>query len=76
MLGSVRERQHEMQHRFADGAHDRTGLMDKAAFLDPVIDQQSGFAVIPPPVGHGAYLSVDDPLAKAGKGSQEPPRQF
>jgi putative transposase len=42
-----------MKHLFADGAHDRTKLMDKAAFLDFIIkivrrsDPQLGCAVIP-----------------------------
>ncbi len=41
------------EHLFADGAYDRTTLMDKAATLDFVVEvvcrreQQTGFAVLP-----------------------------
>ena len=41
------------KHLFADGAYDRTRLMDKEAFLDFVVEivrrsnKQAGFAVIP-----------------------------
>ena len=42
-----------MKHLFADGAYDRLKLMDKAAYLDFVIeiirrsDDQKGFEVLP-----------------------------
>ena len=42
-----------MKHLFADGAYDRLKLMDKAAYLDFVIeiirrcDHQKGFQVLP-----------------------------
>ena len=42
-----------MKHLFADGAYDRKGMMDKAAFLDFVVeiirrsDDQKGFQVLP-----------------------------
>lgn len=42
-----------MKHLFADGAHDRLKLMDKASYLDFVIevirrsDGQKGFRVLP-----------------------------
>lgn len=42
-----------MKHLFADGGHDRTQLMDKAAFLDFTVeivrraDQEPGFKVVP-----------------------------
>ena len=42
-----------MKHLFADGAYDRLKLMDKAAYLDFVIeiirrsDEQKGFQVLP-----------------------------
>ena len=42
-----------MKHLFADGAYDRLQLMDKAAYLDFVIevirrsDDQKGFQVLP-----------------------------
>jgi putative transposase len=53
ILESIRQRWPWLKHLFADGAYDRTKLMDKAAFLDFVIeivrrsDAQAGFAVIP-----------------------------
>ena len=53
ILDSIRKRWPWLKHLFADGAYDRTRLMDKAAFLDFVIeivrrsDKQVGFAVIP-----------------------------
>lgn len=52
ILGSVRKRWPWLKHRFADGAYDRTTLMDKAAFLDFSIeivrrpDTAEGFDVI------------------------------
>jgi hypothetical protein len=51
-----------VKHLFADGAYDRLKLMDKAAYLDFVIeiirrsDDQKGFQVLP-------HLRLDDPLA-------------
>jgi transposase len=53
ILEGIRKRWPWLKHLFADGAYDRTKLMDKAAFLDFVIeivrrsDAQAGFAVIP-----------------------------
>ena len=53
ILDGIRKRWPWLKHLFADGAYDRTRLMDKAAFLDFVIevvrrsDPGSGFAVIP-----------------------------
>jgi putative transposase len=53
ILGAIRKRWQWLKHLFADGAYDRTALMDKAAFLGFVIevvrrcDNTSGFAVIP-----------------------------
>jgi putative transposase len=53
ILEGIRKRWPWLKHLFADGAYDRTNLMDKAAFLDFVIeivrrsDAQAGFAVIP-----------------------------
>ena len=53
ILDGVRKRSPRLKHRFADGAYDRTRLMNKAAFLDLVIDivrrsdKQCGFEVIP-----------------------------
>lgn len=42
-----------MKHLFADGAYDRLNLMDKAAYLDFVVEMirrsndQKGFEVLP-----------------------------
>ena len=53
ILAGIRKRWPWLKHLFADGTYDRTRLLDKAAFLDFVIeavrrsDPQSGFAVIP-----------------------------
>ena len=53
ILDSIRKRWPWLKHLFADGAYDRTKLMDKAAFLDFVIeivrrsDASAGFVVIP-----------------------------
>ena len=53
ILDGIRKRWPWLEHLFADGAYDRTRLMEKAAFLDFVVeivrrsDKQSGFAVIP-----------------------------
>src|ERR1700727_1313508 len=53
ILDGVRKRWPSLKHLFADGAYDRTQLMDKAAFLDFTIqvvkrsDTAKGFEVIP-----------------------------
>jgi transposase len=53
ILDALRTRWPWLKHLFADGAYDRTQLMDKAAFLDFVIevvrriDTESGFKVLP-----------------------------
>jgi transposase len=53
ILDGVRKRWPWLKHLFADGAYDRTQLMDKAAFLDSTIqvvkrsDTAKGFEVIP-----------------------------
>ena len=53
ILDATRKRWPWIKHLFADGAYDRTRLMDKAAFLDFVveivrrIDQDPGFKVLP-----------------------------
>jgi transposase len=53
ILDAVRKRWPWLKHLFADGAYDRTQLMDKAAFLDFVIeivrriDKEPGFKVLP-----------------------------
>jgi transposase len=53
ILEAIRKRWPWVKHLFADGAYDRLKLMDKAAFLDFVIevikrsDDQKGFQVLP-----------------------------
>ena len=53
ILDGIRKRWPWLKHLFADGAYDRTQLMDKAAFLDFVIevvrrmDKEAGFKVLP-----------------------------
>ena len=53
ILDAIRKRWPWVKHLFADGAYDRTQLMDKAAFLDFVIevvrriDNEPGFKVLP-----------------------------
>ena len=53
ILDAIRRRWPWIKHLFADGAYDRTRLLDKAAFLDFVIeivrriDREPGFKVLP-----------------------------
>ena len=53
ILDGIRKRWPWVKHLFADGAYDRLKLMDKAAYLDFVIeiirrsDDQKGFEVLP-----------------------------
>jgi len=53
ILDAIRKRWPWIKHLFADGAYDRTQLMDKATFLDFVIevvrriDSEPGFKVLP-----------------------------
>src|ERR1700678_1752098 len=53
ILAGIRKRWPWVKHLFADGAYDRLKLMDKAAYLDFVIeiirrsDDQKGFMVLP-----------------------------
>ena len=53
ILEAIRKRWPWLKHLFADGAYDRAKLMDKAAFLDFVIEivrrmeDQKGFEVLP-----------------------------
>jgi len=53
ILDAIRTRWPWLKHLFADGAYDRARLMDKAAFLDFVveivrrIDSEEGFKVLP-----------------------------
>ena len=54
ILDGIRKRWPWVKHLFADGAYDRLKLMDKAAYLDFVVeiirrsDDQKGFQVLPP----------------------------
>ena len=53
ILDAIRKRWPWVKHLFADGAYDRLKLMDKAAYLEFVIevirrsDKQAGFKVLP-----------------------------
>jgi transposase len=53
ILAAIRKRWPWLKHLFADAGHDRTKLMDKAAFLDFVVaivrrpDAAKGFEVAP-----------------------------
>jgi putative transposase len=53
ILDAIRKRWPWLKHLFADGAYDRTQLMDKAAFFDFVIEvvrrinDEPGFRVLP-----------------------------
>lgn len=53
ILDAIRKRWPWVRHLFADGAYNRTALMDKARFLDFVVevvrrtDQEPGFKVVP-----------------------------
>ena len=53
ILDSIRKRWPWLKHLFADGAYERTKLMDKAAFLDFIIeivrrvDLEPGLKVLP-----------------------------
>ena len=53
ILDAIRKRWPWVKHLFADGAYDRLKLMDKAAYLDFVVeiirrsDRQKGFEVLP-----------------------------
>ena len=64
ILDGVRKRWPWLKHLFADGAYDRTQLMDKAAFRDFTVqvvkrsDAAVGFQVIP-----RTHVRLDDPLA-------------
>ncbi len=53
ILDAVRKRRLWLKHVFADGAYDRTNLLDKAMFRDFVLeivrraDKDAGFKVLP-----------------------------
>ena len=53
ILAAIRKRWPWLKHLFADGAYDRTQLIDKAQFLNFIIeivrrsDDQSGFQILP-----------------------------
>lgn len=72
MLDAVRKRWPQVKHLFADGAYDRTALMDRAATLDFVIEvvrrneQQTGLYRVAPTLGRGAHLRLDGSLASIG----------
>lgn len=77
ILDSVRKRWPWLKHLFADGAYDRTKLMDKATFLDFTVeiirrsDTAQGFEALPRrwvverTFGWMTRWWMDDPLAPA-----------
>lgn len=64
ILEGIRKRWPWVKHLFANGAYDRTKLMDKAAFLDFTIevvrrcDDQAGFKVLPGRAGWSSAPSA------------------
>jgi len=68
ILDGVRKRWPWLKHLLADGAYDRTQLMDKAALRDFVIeivrrcDTEPGFKVLPR-LGGRAHVRLDDQMA-------------
>ncbi|MER9645328.1 transposase [Mesorhizobium sp. M0239] len=68
ILNGIRKRWPWVKHLFADGAYDRLKLMDKAAYLDFVVeiirrsDDQKGFEVLPRRGGRRAHLRLDDKI--------------
>ena len=69
ILDGIRKRWPWVKHLFADGAYDRLKLMDKAAYLDFVVeiirrsDDQKGLPGPATPLGRRAHLRLDDPMA-------------
>jgi len=69
ILDGIRKRWPWVRHLFADGAYDRLKLMDKAAYLDFVVeiirrsDDQKGFQVLPRRWVVERNLRLDDALA-------------
>jgi hypothetical protein len=68
ILDGIRKRWPWVKHLFADGAYDRLKLMDKASYLDFVVeiirrsDDQKGFKVLPL-LGRRAHIQADDQTA-------------
>ena len=66
ILDAVRKRWPWLKHLFADGAYDRTRLLDKAAFRDFVLqivrrsDREPGFEGAAAPLGCRAHIGMDD----------------
>jgi hypothetical protein len=69
VLAAVRTRWPWVKHLFADAAYDRLKLMDKAAYLDFIIeiirrsDGQKGLPGPAAPLGGRTDVRMDDPLA-------------
>lgn len=67
ILDGIRRRWPWVKHLFADGAYDRLKLMDKATYLDFVVeiirrsDDQKGFEVLPR--RWVVERTLDDPMA-------------
>jgi hypothetical protein len=70
ILNAIRKRWPWLKYLFADGGYDRTQLMDKAVFLDFVVEivrrmkgkKASSFY---PALGRRAHLCLDDPMVAA-----------
>ena len=81
ILAALRKRWPWLKHLFADGAYDRTQLMDKAAFLAFVVEivrkmenrRLQGSAAT---VGGRADLRLDDPLAAPRPRLRAAPRRL
>ncbi len=81
ILDAVRKRWPWLKHLFADGAYDRTKLLDKAAFRDLVLeivrrtDSRAGLQAAAATLGRRAHLWLDDALAPVGARLRSPPRR-
>ncbi len=68
IVAAIRRRWPWLKHLFADGAYDRTRLMDAAAYRDFVLeivrrtDKEPGIKVLPSAMGRRARLRLDDPM--------------
>jgi type II secretory pathway component PulK len=72
-----------VKHLFADAVYDRLKLMDKAAYLDFVVeiirrsDDQKGFQVLPRQTAGGRFVSLDwrRRIKSFNRRPRPPPRQ-
>lgn len=72
VLEALKKRWPSVTHFFADGAYDRTALMDKAQMLDFVVqvvrrhEGQVGSPSAAQALDRGAHVRLDDPPASLG----------